>query len=114
MPLAGQGIVEGEIIGDSLDMGLSGKVNLEQFELDAGTDTLMTDNASFKYYFGGIGYEKLFEKFHASVEPTLNNFEINGVFENPSPPPAELPFEKKGSIFFYLKTVIIYCYRINA
>ena len=82
VPLAGKGIVEGEIIGDSLDMGLSGKVNLEQFELDAGTDTLMTDNASFKYYFGGIGYEKLFEKFHASVEPELHNFEINGLLFN--------------------------------
>ena len=65
LPLAGQGIVEGEVVGDSLDMRLSGKANLEQFELDAGTDTLTTDMASFKYFFGGIGYENLFEKFHA-------------------------------------------------
>jgi hypothetical protein len=82
VPLAGQGIVEGEIVGDSLDMRLSGKANLEQFELDAGTDTLMTDSASFKYFFGGIGYEKLFENFRASVEPELNNFEINGLLFN--------------------------------
>jgi hypothetical protein len=82
VPLAGQGIVEGEIVGDSLDMRLSGKANLEQFELDAGTDTMTAESASFKYFFGGIGYEKLFEKFRASVEPELSNFEINGLLFN--------------------------------
>lgn len=82
VPIAGRGIVEGEVVGDSLDMQFSGKTNLEQFELDAGTDTLTTDLASFKYFFGGIGNEKLFEKFHASVESELNNFEINGLLFN--------------------------------
>ncbi|MCX6120963.1 MAG: hypothetical protein NTX44_05045 [Ignavibacteriales bacterium] len=82
VPLAGMGIIEGTIAGDSIDMQLRGKADLEQFELDAATDTLTTDMASFKYFFGGIGYEKLFKKFHASVEPELTNFEINGLLFN--------------------------------
>ncbi len=82
IPIVGRGIVKGEVVGDSLDMQLSGKANLEQFELDAETDTLTADIASFTYFFGGIGNEKLFEKFHASVEPKLNNFEINGLLFN--------------------------------
>ena len=82
VPLAGRGTIEGGIVGDSLDMQINGMANLEQFELDAGTDTLITDNASFKYFFGGIGYENIFEKFSASVEPDLNNFEINGLLFN--------------------------------
>jgi hypothetical protein len=82
VPLSGRGTVEGEIVGDSLDLRLSGNAYLEQFELDAGTDTLTVDMASLNYSFGGIGYEKLFEKFHASVEPDLHNFEINGLLFN--------------------------------
>jgi hypothetical protein len=82
VPLAGMGMIEGEIVGDSLAMRLNGTANLEQFELDAGTDTLITDAASCKYYFSGIGYENLFKKFHASVEPDLGNFEINGLLFN--------------------------------
>ena len=82
VPLAGQGIMEGDVVGDSLDMHLSGKATLEQFELDSGTDTLTADTASFKYFFGGIGYEKLFENFHASVESDLYDFQINGFLFN--------------------------------
>ena len=81
-PLAGRGIIEGELVGDSLDMRLSGNAKLEQFELDSGTDTLTTDTASFKYFFDGIGYENLFKKFRAIVKPELNNFEINGLLFN--------------------------------
>ena len=82
LPLAGQGIVAGQVVGDSSGMQLNGKADVEQFELDAPSDTLTTDLASFKYFFGGVGYEKLFEKFHASVEPDLSNFEINGLLFN--------------------------------
>ncbi|MGD1044878.1 MAG: hypothetical protein ABR936_06070 [Bacteroidota bacterium] len=82
MPLAGQGIVVGKIVGDSLEMQLSGKADLEQFELNSATDTLTINMVSFKYFFGGIGHEKLFEKFHASIEPELENFEINGLLFN--------------------------------
>ena len=82
VPLAGHGIIEGDVNGDSLDMHLSGKATLEQFELDSGTDTLTADTAAFKYFFGGIGYEKLFDNFHASVESELNDFLINGFLFN--------------------------------
>jgi hypothetical protein len=82
LPLAGRGVVVGRVAGDSLGMQFSGKADLDQFELDAATDTLTTELASFKYFFEGIGYEKLFEKFHASVEPELSNFEINGLLFN--------------------------------
>ena len=75
-------MVEGEILGNSIDMRLNGKANIEQFELDAGTDTMMTDKASFKYSFSGIGNENLFEKFHASLVPDVNNFAIDGLFLN--------------------------------
>jgi len=82
VPLTGQGIMEGKVVGDSLDMHLSGTATLEQFELDSGTDTLTADTAAFKYFFGGIGYEKLFENFHAFVESELNDFQINGFLFN--------------------------------
>jgi hypothetical protein len=82
VPLAGQGIIEGKVAGDSLDMQLSGNATLEQFELDSGKDTLTADTASFTYFFGGIGYEKLFQNFQASVESDLNNFQVNGFLFN--------------------------------
>ena len=97
VPLAGQGMVEGDVAGDSLDMHLSGKATFEQFELDAGTDTLTTDSASFKYSFGGIGFEKLFENFRASVESDLTNFEINGLLFNRIS--AEIKIESDSSDF---------------
>ena len=82
VPLSGKGIVEGEIVGDSLNMQISGKANLEQFALKAGTDTLSADTASFKYYFGGVGYENVLKNFSASINPVLSNFEINGLLFN--------------------------------
>jgi hypothetical protein len=82
VPLTGQGIMEGKVVGDSLDMQLSGNATLEQFELDSGKDTLTADTASFTYFLGGIGYEKLFDNFHASVESELQNFQINGFLFN--------------------------------
>ncbi len=82
VPLAGRGMVDGKVVGDSSDMQLFGNVNLEQFELNAGTDSLASDTAFLKYYFSGIKYNKLFEKCHASIEPKLSNFEINGFLFN--------------------------------
>jgi hypothetical protein len=90
-------MVEGDVAGDSLDMHLSGKATFEQFELDAGTDTLTTDSASFKYFFGGIGFERLFENFRASVESDLTNFEINGLLFNRIS--AEIKVESDSSDF---------------
>jgi hypothetical protein len=82
VPLFGQGVVEGRMAGDSVDMKIAGTASLDQFELDAGTDTLTTERASVEYVFAGIGYGNLFERFHASVTPELNNFEINGLLFN--------------------------------
>ena len=63
-------------------MRLNGNAHLEQFELDAGTDTLTTDTASFRYSFDGIGNTNLFKNFQASVKPDLTNFTINGILFN--------------------------------
>jgi len=82
VPLAGQGSVEGDVVGDSLKMELRGMAHLDQFELDTGSDTLTTDTASIKYLFSGIGYANLLKDFYASVEPDLKDFEVNGFHFN--------------------------------
>jgi len=82
LPLAGQGMVQGRVVGDSLDMQLSGTADLEEFELDAPSDTLTADTAAIKFFFSGVGYSTLFEKFRGSIEPDLHSFEINGILFN--------------------------------
>jgi hypothetical protein len=82
IPLSGQGVVEGSIVGDSTALQLKGKVNLEQFGLRAGTDTLTADTAAIQYSFGGISTQTIFQTFDASVETNLKNFTINAFLFN--------------------------------
>ncbi len=82
IPMSGQGIVEGSIVGDSTALQLKGKVNLEQFGLRAGTDTLTVDTAAIQYSFGGISAQTIFQTFDASVETDLKNFTINAFLFN--------------------------------
>lgn len=82
IPMSGQGIVEGSIVGDSTALQLKGKVNLEQFGLRAGTDTLTADMAAIQYSFGGINAQTIFQTFDASVETNLKNFTINSFLFN--------------------------------
>jgi hypothetical protein len=82
VPLAGQGSIKGDIVGDSLKMQLRGMAHLNQFELDTGSDTLTTDSASINYLFSGIGHANLLKDFHSSVEPDLKDFEVNGFHFN--------------------------------
>jgi hypothetical protein len=82
IPMSGQGIVEGSIVGDSTALQLKGKVNLEQFGLRAGTDTLTADTAAIQYSFGGINAQKIFQTFNASIETDLQNFTVNAFLFN--------------------------------
>jgi hypothetical protein len=82
IPLSGQGVVEGSIIGDSTALQFKGKMNLEQFGLRAGTDTLTADMAAIQYSFGGINAQTIFQTFDASVETNLKNFTINAFLFN--------------------------------
>ncbi|MGD0591108.1 MAG: hypothetical protein ABSA44_09955 [Bacteroidota bacterium] len=82
IPMSGQGIVEGSIVGDSTALLLQGKVNLEQFGLRAGTDTLNADTAAIQYSFGRMSAQTIFQTFDASVETNLKNFAINAFLFN--------------------------------
>jgi hypothetical protein len=82
VPLLGYGLVEGTVIGDSKAMQFDGNLDLEQFALRSGTDTLTVDSASFRYLFSGIGGRAMFETLYASLEPDLRNFEINSLLFN--------------------------------
>jgi hypothetical protein len=82
IPMSGQGIVEGSIVGDSTALQLKGKANLEQFGLRAGTDTLTADTAAIQYSFGGISAQTIFQTFDASVETNLKNFTVNAFLFN--------------------------------
>jgi hypothetical protein len=82
IPLSGQGIVEGSIVGDSTALQLKGNVNLEQFGVRAGRDTLTADTAAIQYSFGGINAQTIFQTFDASVETNLKNFTINAFLFN--------------------------------
>ncbi len=82
VPLLGQGLVEGEVAGDSAKMRFSGNLNLEQFRVRSGTDTLTVDTASFHYFFDGIGHQMTFETVCASIGIELKNFEINELLFN--------------------------------
>jgi hypothetical protein len=82
VPLSGQGVVEGSIVGNSTALQFKGKANLEQFGLRAGTDTLTADTAIIQYSFGGISAQTIFHTFDASVETDLKNFTINAFLFN--------------------------------
>jgi hypothetical protein len=82
IPLSGQGVVEGSMIGDATVLQLKGNVNLEQFGLRAGTDTLTADTAAIQYSFGGINAQTIFQTFDASVETNLKNFTVNAFLFN--------------------------------
>jgi hypothetical protein len=81
-PLSGHGIVEGEMVGDTTDMHLNGKVQLEQFSARTGTDTLYADTANFNLYFGGINRSEIFNTFNCSIGAELQNFEYNSILFN--------------------------------
>jgi hypothetical protein len=82
VPLSGQGILEGSIIGDSTALHFKGNVSLEEFGLRAGTDTLTTDSAGIQYSFGGLNARTIFQTFDASVETNLKNFTVNDFLFN--------------------------------
>ncbi len=82
VPLNGQGIIQGSIIGDSTALQFIGNIDLERFELCAGTDTLTADTAAIQYLFGGINAQTIFQNFNASIETDLHNFSINGFLFN--------------------------------
>ena len=82
IPMSGQGIVEGSMVGDSTALQLKGKVNLEQFGLRAGTDTLAADTAAIQYSFGGMSAQTIFQTFDASVETNLKNFTFDAFLFN--------------------------------
>jgi hypothetical protein len=82
IPLSGQGTAEGSIVGDETTLKLKGNVNLEQFGLQAGTDTLTADTAAIQYSFGGMNAQTIFQTFDASVETDLKNFTVNAFLFN--------------------------------
>jgi len=82
IPMNGQGIIEGSMVGDSTTLELKGKVNLEQFGLCAGTDTITADTAAIQYSFGGINARTIFQTFDASIKTDLQNFTINDLLLN--------------------------------
>jgi hypothetical protein len=82
VPLTGYGFVEGGVVGDSTDLQFSGNVDIEQFGVRSGTDTLFADSASLKYFFDGIDYRNIFKTFNASIETELQNFKINDFLFN--------------------------------
>jgi hypothetical protein len=82
VPLSGQGMVDGSIFGDSTSLQFNGKMNLEQFGLHAGTDTLSADSAAFQYSFGGVNVVTIMRTFDASIETDLKNFAVNGFLFN--------------------------------
>jgi hypothetical protein len=82
IPMDGQGIIEGSVVGDSSAMQLLGNMNLEQFELCAGSDTLAADTAAIQYFFGGINARTISQSFNASIETDLKNFTVNDFLFN--------------------------------
>ncbi len=82
VPLSGTGVVDGGVIGDSADMQLTGDATLEQFGLRSEKDSVSADTASFKYFFGGICHQTMFETFSASVDMELQNFKFNSLLFN--------------------------------
>jgi hypothetical protein len=82
VPLSGQGTVDGSVLGDSTALQMIGTVNLEQFGLRSGTDTLSADSAAFTYSFGGINTQTIFQTLSASLKTDLKDFTINGLLFN--------------------------------
>jgi hypothetical protein len=81
-PLEGQGALEGELTGDSTSIRLAGTLDLEQFGLKTGPDSLAADAASVRFAVEHGKDRMEPTTIGASINGTLRNFKFNNVLLN--------------------------------
>ena len=97
IPLKGNGLIEGGIIGDVTDLQFNGTLNLEQVGLRLGTDTLGADAVSIKYFLGGVNSQTALHTLNTSIETDLQNSKFNDLLLNQAS--AQFVLESDSSDF---------------